>query len=147
MSTSVKIFLYPLFFANACTFLGFDLPKDGLFASIMSFRYQPCKKKSKSTPLALAARARGNKKQRHPHARCSCHTQRAEQTSSERKKYRTSKRRQENHHPFLIARYRSKSMAKKNVDAVGIEPTTFHKYAEECEAKIIPLDFGMLVGL
>ena len=31
----------------------------------------------------------------------------------------------------------------KKLDAVGIEPTTFHKYAssaEDCEAKIIPLD-------
>jgi len=28
----------------------------------------------------------------------------------------------------------AKKIGKKNVDAVGIEPTTFHKYAEECEA-------------
>jgi len=32
MPTSVVIFLCSLFHANACTFLGFDLPKDSLLA-------------------------------------------------------------------------------------------------------------------
>jgi len=32
MSAFVMIFVYPFFYANAFTFLGFDLPKDSLLA-------------------------------------------------------------------------------------------------------------------
>jgi hypothetical protein len=33
----------------------------------------------------------------------------------------------------------------KRLDAVGIEPTTFHSMLKACETKIIPLDCNLLV--
>jgi hypothetical protein len=35
--------------------------------------------------------------------------------------------------------------SQKSLDAVGIEPTTFHSMLMACETKIIPLDYCLLV--
>ena len=73
-----------------CVHLFRFLLNEGWIASITSFRYQPCEKKS-NMPLALAARSGGSEKQCHPHARCSRDAQRDEQKHSERKKFEIAK--------------------------------------------------------